>query len=358
MSAPENTISENTISENTISENTISENTTPENTIPESVLATPKMATAKMDVKKVQPVWALVGRPNVGKSTLFNQLTRSRHALVANFAGLTRDRQYGQGRIGERSYYVIDTGGIAKGEDLPLGLKPSQDPERHLIKSLQKAVEQQAIQAIEEASVVMVVMDARDGCTPADEALLKLARKSGKPLMLVVNKVDGLNEDVVSAEFVVLGIGQTLFTAASHGKGVSVLLEQAFALHDKSYGVEVTDVESVDVESGDAGLSEDHTESALGIRFAIVGRPNVGKSTLTNRLLGDDRVIVSDMPGTTRDSVFIPFTHHGEEYTLIDTAGVRRRGKITETVEKFSVLKTFAAIEAADVVLVLIDARE
>lgn len=302
------------------------------------------------------PVWALVGRPNVGKSTLFNQLTRSRDALVANFAGLTRDRQYGTGRIGERAYQVIDTGGIAKGETLPLGVQPSQDPDRALIKSLQRSVEQQATQAMAEAAVVMVVMDARDGVTPADQELLTLARKSGKPIMLVVNKIDGLSETDVSAEFLSLGVSETVFTAASHGRGVSGLVQDAFQLFDQvleaavAKGLAPNDAAALDL----AQLAG----QAPGIRFAIVGRPNVGKSTLTNRMLGGERVVVSDMPGTTRDSVFIPFSRHGQDYTLIDTAGVRRRGKVSETVEKFSVLKTFAAIEASDVVLMMIDASE
>jgi GTP-binding protein len=297
----------------------------------------------------------------VGKSTLFNQLTRSRDALVANFAGLTRDRQYGTGRIGERAYQVIDTGGIAKGETLPLGVKPSQDPDRVLIKSLQHAVEQQATQAMQEAAVVMVVMDARDGVTPADQELLSLARKSGKPILLVVNKVDGLNESNVAAEFLSLGVATTVYTAASHGKGMSVLIQSAFELFEEALAEKTTAFDEAQGECGVAGASLDLAQmasAATGIRFAVVGRPNVGKSTLTNCMLGGERVVVSDMPGTTRDSVFIPFERRDQSYTLIDTAGVRRRGKVSETVEKFSVLKTFAAIEAADVALLMIDARE
>lgn len=305
----------------------------------------------------ILPVWALVGRPNVGKSTLFNQLTRSRDALVANFAGLTRDRQYGTGRIGERAYQVIDTGGIAKGETLPLGVQPSQDPDRALIKSLQQSVEQQATQAMAEAAVVMVVMDARDGVTPADQELLTLARKSGKPIMLVVNKIDGLSEANVSAEFLSLGVAETVFTAATHGRGVSGLVQEAFEIFDQAI---IKAQEKGDVPESIAPAMDlaQMASQASGIRFAIVGRPNVGKSTLTNRMLGGERVVVSDMPGTTRDSVFIPFSRQGQDYTLIDTAGVRRRGKVSETVEKFSVLKTFAAIEASDIVLMMIDARE
>jgi GTP-binding protein len=303
------------------------------------------------------PIWALVGRPNVGKSTLFNQLTRSRDALVANFAGLTRDRQYGTGRIGDRAYQVIDTGGIAKGDILPLGVQPSQDPDRALIKSLQLSVEQQATQAMNEAAVVMVVMDAREGVGAADQELLSLARKSGKPIILVVNKVEGLNEASVAAEFHSLGVSRTVFTAAAHGRGIAGLVQEAFEVFDASIASLVATDQAALEAAGSLDLAQ-MASAASGIRFAIVGRPNVGKSTLTNRMLGGERVVVSDMPGTTRDSVFIPFSRHGQDYTLIDTAGVRRRGKVSETVEKFSVLKTFAAIEAADVALLMIDARE
>jgi len=291
------------------------------------------------------PVFALVGRPNVGKSTLFNQLTRSRDALVANFAGLTRDRQYGMGRLGTRAYQVIDTGGIAKGDTLPLGVKLSQDPDRALINSLQQSVEEQAKMAMKESAVVLLVVDARDGFTPQDDELLQLVRKSGRPFMLVVNKVDGLNEANVMAEFSELGIVPMVFVSAAHGKGVHGLLDEAFELMPEALVVQ-------------GELGSEQLKSDMGIRVALIGRPNVGKSTLTNRFLGDDRVVVSDMPGTTRDSVFIPFEHQGQQYTLIDTAGVRRRGKVSETVEKFSVLKTFAAINVSDVVLMLIDAEE
>jgi len=267
-------------------------------------------------------VIAIVGRPNVGKSTLFNQLTRSRQALVADQPGLTRDRQYGHGQFQNRSFIVIDTGGI--------------NDEKETIDVL---MSQQTKQAIDEASIVLFLVDARAGLTPADEQIAKALRAQNKSLFLVVNKIDGLNADIAVSDFYTLGFEQIIPIAASHRKGLNNLLETIF---DKL----------PDTESADA------VEKMEGIKLAIIGRPNVGKSTLVNRMLGEERVIVCDMPGTTRDSVFVPLERHNKRYVLIDTAGVRRRRSIKETIEKFSIVKTLQAIDTADVVLFMLDARQ
>ncbi len=273
----------------------------------------------------MKPVFALVGRPNVGKSTLFNRLTRTRDAIVADMPGLTRDRQYGDANWGEFDFIVIDTGGISGDE---------QGIDSHM--------REQSLQAVEEAHAVLFMVDAQVGVTPADETLAQLLRMRQKPVFLVVNKIDGLNQDVVIADFFRLGLGDPCAIAAAHGRGISQMLEQVF---DQLPTPEpVLDAE--------AELAE------KGIKMAIVGRPNVGKSTLVNRMLGEDRVIVFDMPGTTRDSVYIPYERHGKRYTIIDTAGVRKRGKVNEAVEKFSVIKTLQAVEDANVVVMVLDARE
>jgi GTP-binding protein len=269
----------------------------------------------------VIPVIALVGRPNVGKSTLFNQLTRSREALVANFSGLTRDRKYGEGRLGEIPFIAIDTGGISGEED-----------------GIDSEMASQSLAAIEEADVVFLLVDARAGLTPGDEDLVKHLRRKEKAFHLVVNKIDGVNEDVVGLEFYALGLENMHLIAASHGRGVRALLEQALD------GFEVPPV------------AED--DDVSGIRVAIVGRPNVGKSTLVNRLLGEDRVVVFDQPGTTRDSIYIDYERDDVLYTLIDTAGVRRRKNIKQVVEKFSIVKTLKAIDDAHVVILVMDASE
>ncbi|MCU4675654.1 ribosome biogenesis GTPase Der [Catenovulum sp. 2E275] len=292
------------------------------------------------------PVVALVGRPNVGKSTLFNRFTRSRDALVANFPGLTRDRQYGSAEYGEYQFIVIDTGGITGDEQ-----------------GIDSKMAEQSLQAIEEADVVMFLVDARDGVTAADQMLADHLRKISKPAYLVANKTDGIDGDSAVAEFYSLALGPVYQIAAAHGRGVNALLEQTLApLVEQFPQMRVLSEE----EKAQKAESEDDSENTdelanldpKAIKLAIVGRPNVGKSTLTNRILGEERVIVFDMPGTTRDSIYIPMERDNQPYVIIDTAGVRKRKKVNETVEKFSVIKTLKAIEDANVVLIVIDARE
>ncbi len=268
----------------------------------------------------MQPVLALVGRPNVGKSTLFNRLTRSRDAIVANMPGLTRDRQYGEGKFSDISFIAIDTGGIT-------GHEAGIDAE----------MAAQSLLAIEEASVCLFLVDAQVGVAPDDTKILDHLRKTGKPFHLVVNKIDGLDPDQACAEFYSLGVERLFPLTATQGRGVKSLLEACLQDWD-----------------GDQAAPE----KARGIKIAVSGRPNVGKSTLVNRMLGEDRVVVYDQPGTTRDSVYIPFERRGQAYTLIDTAGIRRRGKTKETVEKFSVVKSLQAIKDAHVALLIVDARE
>ncbi|MAR90749.1 MAG: ribosome biogenesis GTPase Der [Pseudomonadales bacterium] len=273
----------------------------------------------------MKPVIALVGRPNVGKSTLFNRLTRSRDAIVADLPGLTRDRQYGDARLGEREFIVIDTGGISGDE---------QGIDSHM--------RDQSLQAVEEAHLVLFMVDAQVGVTPGDQALAQLLRARHKPVLLVVNKIDGHNPELVVADFYSLGLGQPQAIAAAHGRGVNQLIDTAFA----------------HLPADDEETEAAREEADKGIKMAIVGRPNVGKSTLVNRILGEERVVVFDLPGTTRDSVYIPFERRGKRYTIIDTAGVRRRGRVNEAVEKFSVIKTLQAVEDAHVVVMVLDARE
>ncbi|OOS26602.1 ribosome biogenesis GTPase Der [Moraxella porci DSM 25326] len=271
----------------------------------------------------IKPVVALIGRPNVGKSTLFNQLTKSRQALVADLAGLTRDRQYGDAHFENKSFIVVDTGGIGEMDD---GTGNIDD-----------YMATQSYTAIHEADIVVFVVDARAGMIGADSEIARFLHSLGKPVFLVANKMDGVHE-ASSAEFFALGFGEPFPMAASHGKGVTNLLEALTA-----------------------DMIEDEEEDELddkALKLAIIGRPNVGKSTLVNRLLGEERVVVFDMPGTTRDSIYIPFEREGRNYVLIDTAGVRRRGRIDEKVEKFSVVKTLQAIKDANVVVVVIDAKE
>ncbi len=271
------------------------------------------------------PVIALVGRPNVGKSTLFNRLTRSRDALVADLPGLTRDRKYGEGRLGNCDYIVIDTGGISGDEA-----------------GIDQRMAEQSLQAIEEANIVLFLVDGRAGLNPADQMIADHLRRQEKECWLVVNKTDGIDPDVAMADFYALGIGQPVPIAASHGRNVTVLMDEVLA----PFVVEEDDEE------------EAEKEYDKSIRIAIVGRPNVGKSTLVNRMLGEDRVVVYDQAGTTRDSIYIPYEREGQDYTLIDTAGVRRRKNIKEAVEKFSIVKTLQAIKDANVVVSVIDARE
>lgn len=271
----------------------------------------------------MQPVIALVGRPNVGKSTLFNRLTRTRDAIVANMPGLTRDRQYGEGKLGDRSFIAIDTGGIT-------GYEEGIDAE----------MAAQSLQAIEEATVCLFLVDAQHGLAPDDDKILDHLRKTSKPFYLVVNKIDGMDPDQACAEFHSLGVPNLFAITASQGRGVRQLLSEV--------------LES----SPDAAVDNAIEQEVRGIKIAIAGRPNVGKSTLVNRMLGEDRVVVYDQPGTTRDSVYVPFERRGKAYTLIDTAGIRRRGKTKEAVEKFSVVKSLQSIKDAHVVVLIVDARQ
>ena len=270
----------------------------------------------------MKPVVALIGRPNVGKSTLFNQLTRSRQALVADLAGLTRDRQYGDATFEDKSFIVIDTGGIGEDDNGDGTIDDYMAAQSHT--------------AIHEADMIVFVVDTRAGITGADETIAKQLHTLGKPVLLVANKIDGVHEAAVN-EFFELGFGEPFPMAASHGRGVSNLLETL-----------TKDIPTID----------EADTAPEGLRIAIIGRPNVGKSTLVNRLLGEDRVVVFDMPGTTRDSIYIPYEREGRNYVLIDTAGVRRRGRIDEKVEKFSVVKTLQAIKDAHVVVLVVDAQE
>ncbi|WP_192457372.1 ribosome biogenesis GTPase Der [Musicola keenii] len=298
------------------------------------------------------PVVALVGRPNVGKSTLFNRLTRTRDALVADFPGLTRDRKYGRAEVEGHEFIIIDTGGIDGSED-----------------GVETRMAEQSLQAIEEADIVLFLVDARDGLMPADHAIAQHLRTREKATFLVANKVDGIDIDTGIADFYSLGFGDVYPIAASHGRGVTSLLESALLpfVDAREPERELTEEEEnaaywAEQLSEEEGESEEEDAFPVPadqpIKLAIVGRPNVGKSTLTNRILGEDRVVVYDMPGTTRDSIYIPMERDEREYILIDTAGVRKRGKITDAVEKFSVIKTLQAIEDANVVLLVIDARE
>lgn len=268
-------------------------------------------------------VIALVGRPNVGKSTLFNRLTRSRAALVANAPGLTRDRQYGLGEHGSRSHWVVDTGGLTQG-----------------IEGLDELVARQVDIALREADAIVFLVDGRAGLTAADEEIAERLRRTGKPLYLTVNKTEQLDRDAVVAEFHALGLGQPYAISAAHDQGIDILMETV--LGDLPPPPEI----------GPGFLPED------AIRLAVVGRPNVGKSTLVNRWLGEERVLVYDAPGTTRDSVAVPFEKDGQPYVLIDTAGVRRRSRVSEVIEKFSVIKTLQAIEESQVVVMVLDARQ
>jgi GTP-binding protein len=274
----------------------------------------------------MKPVIAIVGRPNVGKSTLFNRLTRSRDALVADFPGLTRDRHYGEGRMGSRPFLAIDTGGFE-----PVAKE-----------GIMHQMARQTKQAVAEADVVIFLVDGRQGMTPHDKTITEFLRKSGRSVMLVVNKAEGMKYSAVAADFYELGMGDPIIISSAHGDGVHEMLDHALDLV-LGQGVQAEE-------------TEDPAER--GIKLAIVGRPNVGKSTLVNALLGEERVIAFDMPGTTRDAIEIPFERDGKQYTLIDTAGIRRRGKVFEAIEKFSVVKTLQSISEANVVILLLDAQQ
>ncbi len=269
----------------------------------------------------MKPTLVLVGRPNVGKSTLFNRLTKSRDALVADLPGLTRDRHYGHGLIGGKPYLVVDTGGFE-----PV----AKDGILH-------EMAKQTLQAVDEADCIVFMVDARQGLTPQDQIIADGLRKSGRPVFLAVNKAEGMRREVVAAEFHELALGEPLVISGAHGEGVRELVELALA--------DFPDM-------GDGEDEDDHP------KVAIVGRPNVGKSTLVNRLLGEERVIAFDQPGTTRDSIYMDLERDGKRYTLIDTAGVRKKGKVFEAIEKFSVIKTLQAIEDANVVVLVLDARQ
>jgi GTP-binding protein len=270
----------------------------------------------------MKPVIAIVGRPNVGKSTLFNKLTKSRDALVADYAGLTRDRKYGDGKLGTFGYIAVDTGGL-NGESEVLDTR----------------MQAQAWQAVEEADAVVFLVDGRDGLTPVDVEIADQLRRSNRPVCVTVNKTDTLDEAQIAADFYELGLGTPFCIAAAHNRGLLKLLNVVEEL------LPVT-------EEADSDAEDD------GMRLAIVGRPNVGKSTLINRIVGEERVVAFDLPGTTRDSINVPFERDDQQYTLIDTAGVRRRGKISDRVEKFSVIKTLQAIDECNVCIMLLDATE
>ena len=274
----------------------------------------------------MKPVIALVGRPNVGKSTLFNRMTRSRDALVADLPGLTRDRHYGEGRMGERPFLVIDTGGFE-----PVAKE-----------GIMHEMALQTRQAVAEADIVMFIVDGRQGLTPHDKTITDFLRKSGRKVMLVVNKSEGMKYTSVTAEFYELGMGDPYVISAAHGDGVLDLVNEAI-----DEAVQQRPEEAEELEPADHG-----------VKIALVGRPNVGKSTLINTLVGEQRVIAFDMPGTTRDSIEVPFEKGGKNYTLIDTAGIRRRGKVFEAIEKFSVVKTLQSISEANVVVLMLDAQQ
>jgi GTP-binding protein len=287
------------------------------------------------------PVIALVGRPNVGKSTLFNRLTKSRDAIVGDLSGLTRDRQYGEAKWQGRTYIVIDTGGISGDEE-----------------GIDAKMAEQSLQAIEEADAVLFLVDARAGLSASDQMIGEHLRRRNKRSFLVINKVDNIDADLARAEFSSMGMGESLAIAGAHGRGITQMLEAVLGSFPKDASEpEEGEEEEVVLEGQEAKRIPGPSEKD-GIKLAIIGRPNVGKSTLVNRMLGEDRVIVYDQPGTTRDSIYIPFERDDEKYTLIDTAGVRRRGKIFEAVEKFSVVKTLQAIQDSNVVVFVMDARE
>jgi GTPase len=274
----------------------------------------------------MKPVIALVGRPNVGKSTLFNRLTKTRDAIVADYAGLTRDRHYGSGKQGKHEFIVIDTGGF----------------EPDASSGIYVEMAKQTRQAVAESDVVLFIVDARAGLSAQDHDISRYLRKLGKPCLLVANKSEGMTQGVQLSEFFELGLGEVVPVSAAHGQGVRTLLDAAFAQ------LALQEEETQDVEP----------QESKAIKLAVAGRPNVGKSTLINTWLGEERLVAFDLPGTTRDAITIPFERNGQLFHLIDTAGLRRKGKVFEAIEKFSVVKTLQAIESANVVLLLIDATQ
>lgn len=272
----------------------------------------------------MKPVIALVGRPNVGKSTLFNRLTKSRDAIVADFAGLTRDRHYGNGKQGKHEYIVIDTGGF----------------EPDAASGIYREMAKQTQQAVAEADVVVFVVDARAGLSAQDHDIAKYLRRLGKPCVLVANKAEGMREGAQLTEFYELGLGEVHGISAAHGQGIRSLVELALGL--------------LNLPEPEEGQAVDKG----AVKLAVAGRPNVGKSTLINTWLGEERLVAFDMPGTTRDAISVPFERNGQRFELIDTAGLRRKGRVFEAIEKFSVVKTLQAIESANVVLLLLDATQ
>lgn len=280
------------------------------------------------------PVIAIIGRPNVGKSTLFNQVTKTRRALVVDLPGVTRDRQFGEGQCGEQRFILIDTGGLGE------------------VEGIWEHVTQQTWQAVHEADVVWFVVDAQAGVTAADDAVVRQLRQIKKPITVVVNKIDGHDLNTTVSEFYRMGLGHPIGVSASQNRGIQNLLEHSLSLFTPQQTAS-----SPAVPETAEPVVEEPTESQ-GIKLAIVGKPNVGKSTLVNRLLGEERVIAFDAPGTTRDSIHIPFERQEKRYILIDTAGVRRRARVQETLEKFSVIKTLQAIEECHVAVLVIDGQE
>ncbi len=266
------------------------------------------------------PVVALVGRPNVGKSTLFNVLTGTRDALVADLPGLTRDRNYGYGRVGPVGYLVVDTGGLVDDAS-----------------GVEELMGQQTRRAIEEADRVLFLVDSREGATPSDSFVAQLLRRSGKRVIVVANKSEGLEASQAGADFHEFGLGEPQAISSSHAQGITALMERA-------------------LEGFTPVAAPTHIDQT--VKVAVIGRPNVGKSTLINRLLGEERLITFDAPGTTRDAVYVPFERDGRQYTLIDTAGVRRRARVEEKIEKFSVIKALQAVDSANVVIGVIDAHD
>ncbi len=274
----------------------------------------------------MNPVITIVGRPNVGKSTLFNRLTRSRDALVADFSGLTRDRHYGKGRIGERAFICVDTGGFE-----PVA-------KTGIVAEMAK----QTKQAVAESDIIIFLVDGRLGMAPQDHVIADFLRKTGRPIILAVNKTEGMQAGVVTADFHELGLGEPFPISSAHGDGVRGLLDDAL----DSLGIPEPEPE------------EQENDPNRPMKIAVVGRPNVGKSTLINKLIGEERVIAFDMPGTTRDAIEVPFERNGKPYILVDTAGLRRRGKVFEAIEKFSVVKTLQAIADCNVVILMLDAQQ
>ncbi|MSQ65034.1 MAG: ribosome biogenesis GTPase Der [Limnohabitans sp.] len=274
----------------------------------------------------MKPVLAIVGRPNVGKSTLFNRITKTRDAIVADYAGLTRDRHYGNAKHGKHEFIVIDTGGF------------EPDADSGIFKEMAK----QTRQAVAESDVVIFVVDARDGLSAQDHDIGNYLRRLGKPCLLVANKAEGMQNGIKLGEFFELGLGEVMPVSASHGQGIRSMIEAALEpLH-----------------LADDDDEEQDDDSLKPMKLAVVGRPNVGKSTLINTWLGEERLVAFDLPGTTRDAISVPFERNGQQFELIDTAGLRRRGKVFEAIEKFSVVKTLQAIESANVALLLLDATQ